>query len=116
MTDEPEVLFVGEKRDISLYPIMVIEDRYGGGYSGGKWIAIADSTRMENGRYRIIDVLESGANGGDGDAMAFWCEPPEWIAVGNTPDEATENLRNGVRPASTWVDNIAARHGDDVET
>jgi len=78
----------------SHFPIAVIEDRYGGVYSGGKWLAISCADRMENGAYRIIRCLEDGPHGDDTDAMMFWGTPPDWIAVGDTPDEAVRKLQS----------------------
>jgi hypothetical protein len=75
-----------------LYPVAVVEDRYGGTYSGGRWLAIAQADRLENGAYRIVRCLEDGPHGDDGDAMAFWSDPPGWIACGDTPDEAVRKL------------------------
>lgn len=77
------------------YPIAVVEDRYSGTYSGGRWLAIAAADAFENGLTRVAFCVEDGPgpSGQDGDAMAFWSEPPAWIAVGNTADAAIENLR-----------------------
>jgi hypothetical protein len=75
------------------YPVAVIEDRYGGAYSGGRWLAISQATHLENGSYRIVRCLENGPHGDDSDAMAFWADPPKWIACGATPGEAMDNLR-----------------------
>jgi hypothetical protein len=69
-------------RRIDCYPVAIIEDRYGGTYSHGKWLAIRE---MNNDRYRIVMM---GPHSEDGDAADFWDDPPEWIAVGDTPDEA----------------------------
>ena len=77
----------------SLHPVMVLEDRYGGVYSGGPWLAIGVADRLENGAYRAVRVLESGPSGDDVEAQFFWGEPPSWIAVGQTPDEAVARLR-----------------------
>jgi hypothetical protein len=74
------------------YPIAVIEDRYSGVYSGGKWLAISRAHYLENGAYRIVRCLESGPHGDDSDAMEFWAAPPSWIASGETPDEAIRKL------------------------
>jgi hypothetical protein len=35
----------------------------------------------------------------DGGAMAYWIEPDEWIATGADPNEALQNLLNGVKPS-----------------
>jgi hypothetical protein len=76
-----------------LYPVAVVEDRYGGAYSKGKWLAIAESNKLENGAYRIVRCLEDGPHGDDTEAAMFWSDPPGWIASGSTPDEAIKNLR-----------------------
>lgn len=76
-----------------LYPIAVVEDRYGGVYSKGKWLAIAESNKLETGAYRIVRCLDGGPHGDDTDAAMFWSDPPRWIASGNTRDHAIENLR-----------------------
>jgi hypothetical protein len=75
------------------YPIAVIEDRYGGIYSGGKWLAISCADHLESGAYRIVRCLENGPHGEDGDAMEFWSQAPLWIASGATPDEAIRKLQ-----------------------
>lgn len=76
------------------FPIALIEDRYGGVYSGGRWLAIAGADQPENGAYRIVRRLEDGTHGDDTDAAVFWIDPPSWIASRDTPDEAIRNLRN----------------------
>ena len=77
--------------DFRLYPIAVIEDRYMGTYIGGSWIAIANCNEQ-----RFEEVME-GAHGGDPDAAEFGRNKPEWIAVGNSPDEAIRNLKQSHR-------------------
>jgi hypothetical protein len=79
------------------YPIAVFEDRYGGGYSGGAWIAIAEASEPfdeENTRAQFCLIGDAGPFGGDVAAGVFWNNPPEWIAVGPTPAVAIEALRN----------------------
>lgn len=76
-----------------LYPIAILQDRYGGAYSRGAWLAIAQADEMDNGCYRIVRCLENGPLGSDTSAMMFWGEPPEWIAVGDTPQGAVANLK-----------------------
>jgi hypothetical protein len=75
------------------YPVAVIEDRYAGTYSGGRWLAISQANKLENGAFRIVRCLEMGPHGDDGDAMEFWADPPDWIAAGQTPDEAICKLQ-----------------------
>ena len=74
---------------MSLWPIAIIEDRYMGTYSGGKWIAIANW--REDSR---LELIEDEGNGGDCEARDFWYEPPSWAAVGDTPDAALAKLKS----------------------
>ncbi len=80
-----------------LYPIAIIEDRYNGVYSKGKWVAIASS------RFQMVAFVENCTNfeyldnygfGDDCEADKFWDTHKDelWIAVGDTPDEALKNL------------------------
>lgn len=84
-------------------PIAVVEDRYGGIYSGGRWLAIAAADTFENGLVRVAFCVEegSGPSGDDGDAMDFWKDAPDWIASGDTPDAAIEKLRQQVLSEET---------------
>ena len=85
-----DVLAAGTNRreyPLGLHPIVVVQDRYGGVYSRGPWVAIAAADELDNGAYRIVRVLEDG-NGPDTDAADFWADPPSWTAVGASPDEA----------------------------
>ena len=75
------------------WPIALVQDRYGGGYSGGAWLAISAADRLENGAYRIVRCLEAGPSDSDIEARAFWADPPSWIAAGASPDEAIQALR-----------------------
>lgn len=80
----------------STYPFVVMQDRYSGVYSGGGWLAIACATDLtEEGTTRADFCLMSddGPPGSDVEASMFWVDPPSWIAVGDTPDEALEKLR-----------------------
>jgi hypothetical protein len=81
------------KADLRQYPVAIIEDRYGGCYSGGGWLAVAEADRMFADRTRASWVLSEGPHGDDCDAMEFWADPPPWIATGPTPDAALKALR-----------------------
>jgi predicted RNase H-like HicB family nuclease len=83
-----------------LFPIAVIQDRYGGCYSGGAWLAIAAADHLENGAYRVVRCLEDGPHGDDGDAQVFWADPPSWVAIGKTPGEAMERLKEAQAAAA----------------
>lgn len=79
------------------WPIAVVQDRYGGCYSGGAWLAISVADRLENGAYRVVRCLEGGPSDGDVEAREFWTDPPSWIAAGTTPDEAVKALLKKTR-------------------
>lgn len=77
------------------YPIAIIEDRYTGTYSGGKWLAIATADTSFGGCVsRIGYCLDEGPHGDDCEAMDFWSDAPAWIAVGSTPDQALRALQS----------------------
>lgn len=80
----------------STFPIIIFQDRYTGAYSGGEWIAVAGATRVDwegsEGVMRFDHVYDNAFDG-DPDAANFWNDnQPVWVAVGNTPQEALDNL------------------------
>ena len=80
---------------VKYYPIAIIQDRYGGIYSGGRWLAIANSNLPVGNMSRVDFVLCDdgvGPSGCDDEAMEYWKAPDDWIAAGGTPDEAMKNL------------------------
>ena len=77
---------------LSLAPIVVVEDRYGGGYSGGRWLAVATADVEIEGLPRSTWVAGDGPGDGNISCALFWMEPPAWIAVGQTPDAAIDAL------------------------
>lgn len=89
-----------------LYPIIVVQDRYQGGYSGGAWSAIAQADRPLAGTTRIAWLMDEGPGGGDVSASDFWRDPPSWIATGDTADRAIARLmlQNRVTGLSTADD------------
>ena len=74
------------------FPVVIVEDRYGGTYSGGAWLAIANADERQDEMQRVSWILEFGPHGGDCEAAEFWGSPPHWIAAGMTPDEAVDAL------------------------
>jgi len=89
-------------RDLMMWPIAILEDRYGGTYSGGAWLGIAeaDEPLSEGGSVSRLDYVQVGGPfGGDGDAMAFWMEPPNWIVSAGSPNECLAKLRERARAA-----------------
>lgn len=80
------------------YPIAIVQDRYGGAYSSGEWIAIAQVQNPETGGtvLRLLHLepdREPSPWGGDVDALNYWGNPPKWVGVGQTPEEALAALK-----------------------
>jgi hypothetical protein len=81
---------------IGQYPVAIVEDRYGGTYSGGRWVAIAEyDSPACDGECTRISFFTDRAGGDDGDAWEYWGEhhAVDWLAVGPTPDAALAALR-----------------------
>jgi hypothetical protein len=85
------------------YPIAIVQDRYSGVYSGGAWLAVAQANLPHDGRSRIDFILGGSPHGDDSDAAEFWAAPPDWIAVGNSPQRALDNLLRGIRADDACV-------------
>jgi len=83
------------KKRSQTYPIAIVEDRYSGAYSNGTWLAIARAELPHRGQSRINFVLSEGPHGDDSEAAEFWLAPPDWIAVGSSPQEALDRLLQG---------------------
>lgn len=88
-------------KSIILWPVAIVEDRYEGTYSGGRWLAVgganvrdgySNNTAVTRLDFIMGDEGEESPFGGDFEACAFWTAPPDWIAVGDTPNEALANL------------------------
>jgi hypothetical protein len=77
----------------------IVEDRYGGTYSGGQWLAVGAFDTRDGSGYAVhtrLDFVMEHAHGSDLDAGDFWANVAPglpWLAVGDTPDEALANLR-----------------------
>lgn len=78
----------------SRHPVAVFADRYGGVYSGGRWLAVSRADDLFQGEMRATWVLGHGPSSDDIEAAEFWDGPPNWIAAGDTPDEAIARLRS----------------------
>ena len=73
----------GKIKNVWLYPVTIISDRYGGVYSGGAWTAWPVET------WEVPD----DARGDDGDCSWFWQHHSDSkIGKGKTPDEALADL------------------------
>lgn len=92
-----------------LYPIAIIEDRYAGVYSGGKWLAIAEHDDILPAGLggasitRLAWISVGGPGGSDPEAREFWANPPAWIAAANTPDEALKALLDKHAPEGAGI-------------
>ncbi len=78
----------------SPYPVTIIQDRYRGVYSGGKWIALAGDDHGDLDWFPVLRTAmdDWGPHGGNIAAKDFWSEEHANISVGDTPDEAYANL------------------------
>lgn len=77
---------------IKHYPVAVFADRYGGVYSSGRWLAVSSADELCHGEMRASWVLAHGPSGEDIEARDFWAHPPDWIASGDTPEDAISRL------------------------
>jgi len=79
----------GGPRVEHLYPVTIVEDRYGGTYSGARWLAFLVSASEE---------IPEGAFGGDVPTAAFWSGAGDrLIGRGRTPNGALDDLRRRLR-------------------
>ena len=69
------------------YPVTIIYDRYGGTYSGGKWLAFN----------KYEDDIPIEISGGDTEAFYFWKSYKGIVGKGASPNEAYENLKNKIK-------------------
>jgi len=65
-----------------IYPITVVQDRYGGCYSGAGWIA----WNLES------ESVPHDPQSDDVSCANFWYENTETVGKGNSPDEAVIDL------------------------
>jgi hypothetical protein len=66
---------------VSIWPIAVFQSRYSGVYEGGEWFAVANCTQVPN-----------EAHGDDCECADWFAENKRNIGIGNTPNEAVDNL------------------------
>ena len=74
---------------MSLYPIVIVEDRYTGSYSRGTWIAFANAYGDPR------ESLDCGAFSDDGAAANYWADEDRsgLVGRGDSPDKALADLR-----------------------
>ena len=83
-----------EKKEIEdIHPLTIINDRYGGCYSGGAFLAF---------NLEPWDIPK-GVDGSDIDCLSFWKDESEEYVIGkgDSIQEATEDLANKLKPAIT---------------
>lgn len=73
---------------IDIWPLIIVNDRYGGIYSGGEWIAW----------HCYIDHLPRDQAGGDCECWDFWNSYDGFPACGKgkTIDEALQDLKKNL--------------------
>ena len=69
------------------YPITIVQDRYNGVYSGGKWLALK--------QYATDIPYELDSD--DTTCIDFWFRTKQIIGKGNTPNEALKDLINKLK-------------------
>lgn len=85
-----------EKKEIEhIYPLTIVEDRYGGCYSKGHYLAF---------NLEPWEVPED-VNGSDVDCICFWDEDAKEYAIGkgNTAQEAINDLASKLQPAENAI-------------
>lgn len=85
-----------DKKDIEhIYPLTIVEDRYGGCYSGGGYLAF---------NLEPWDVPED-VNGSDVECISFWDEEAKEYAIGkgDTVQEAINDLASKLQPAENAI-------------
>lgn len=65
------------------YPLTIIADRYGGCYSGAKFLAFPFD----------LDQIDMDVCGGDPECWNFWDEYDDFVGKGGTIAEAVGNLK-----------------------
>jgi hypothetical protein len=74
---------------LDIWPVTIVNDRYGGAYSGAEWLAF----------HRGADAVPDAIGGGDCDEQDFWGDDPaitakeHRIGRGRTPHEAMLDLK-----------------------
>lgn len=70
------------------YPLTIVNDRYGGAYSGGNFLAFPVHEY----------AVPAGHDSSDGMCMDFWAEVDfTFIGIGDTPNAAFEDLRSKLK-------------------
>lgn len=68
--------------ELITYPTTIMEDRYGGAYSGAAWTAWP----------MYPEEIPEGPDDGDPECWTFWQEYKGTVGKGKTPDEAYTSL------------------------
>lgn len=67
-----------------IYPVTILTDRYGGTYSGGRWLAFDLSP----------EEIPFEVDADDVTCYKFWKSTDILVGLGSTPDEALKDLEN----------------------
>jgi hypothetical protein len=108
------------------FPIVLVEDRYSGTYSGGEWLAVSQANKVHKsharlGPSRLRFLLTTGPYGEPETASTFWRRPPIWVASGDDPLVALDHVRSqndheryGVYPIAIVENPYFGEHGGDL--
>lgn len=83
------------------YPLTIVADRYGGTYTGGKWLAFACN-------YNEIDRR---VNGDDLDEQEGFRQT---YGKGNTPEEAVADLKKEMANQAWWLLNYLGMDATEI--
>ena len=85
--------------DAETHPVTIIKDRYGGAYSGAKWIAWNCAP----------EIIPPEVAGDDVSCGAFW-KPDDWdFKTENTVQDWTMHLGKGATPQEAYEALLAAK-------
>lgn len=98
-------------RDYSSFPIVIVEDRYTGVYSGHRWLVFPQFDEEID----AIKDLAEGVWGDDSEAVEWFSENGHRYWGGNTPDEALTNFHTYYPEAQTHFDSFLYRWSKKAE-
>lgn len=106
-------------------PVVIVEDRYSGTYSGGQWLAVSQADRTLDVPLpplvtRLKFLLTEGPYGSPELASAFWRRHPKWVARGDSLWAAIDHVRSqneheryGHYPIAVLENPMFSESGDD---
>lgn len=68
----------------SMFPVIIVQTRYGGAYEGGEWFALSNA---EDPTETLLEAL-----GDDEDCVGWFTDNAHRIGIGDNPNDAYVNL------------------------